>query len=37
MSYKYKAKIDDFDTNKVDEMNIINNDYDVISNIDAVS
>ena len=32
-----KAKIDDSDTEEVDEMNIINNDYDVVSDIDAVS
>ena len=32
-----KAKIDDPDKEEVDEMNIINDDYDVVSNIDAVS
>ena len=32
-----KAKVDDSDTEEVDEINIINNDYDLISNIDAVS
>ena len=37
MSYKYKSKIDDSDTAKVDEMNIINSDYNVVSDIDAVS
>ena len=34
MPNKYKEKIDDFDTDEVDEMNTINNDYDVVSNID---
>ena len=29
-------KIDDSDTDEVDQMNIINNDYDVVSNIDVV-
>ena len=37
MSYKYKVKIDDSDTEEVDEMNVINNDNDVVSDIDAVS
>ena len=32
-----KAKIDESDTEEVDKMNIINNDYDVVSDIDAVS
>ena len=32
-----KAKIDDSNTEEVDEMNIINNDYDAVSDIDAVS
>ena len=31
------AKVDDPDKKEVDEMNIINDDYDVVSNIDAVS
>ena len=31
-----KAKIDDSDTKEVDEMNIINNDSDVVSDIDVV-
>ena len=31
------AKVDDPDKEEVDEMNIINDDYDVVSNIDAVS
>ena len=30
-------KVDDSDKEEVDEMNIINDDYDVVSNIDAVS
>ena len=29
--------MNDSDTEKVDEMNIINNDYDVVSDTDAVS
>ena len=29
-------KIDDSDTEEVDEMNTINNDYDVVSDIDVV-
>ena len=29
-------KIDDSDTEEADEMNIINNDYDVVSDIDIV-
>ena len=37
MSYKYKSEIDDSDKEEADEMNIINNDYDVVSDIDAVS
>ena len=37
MSYKYKSENDDSDTEEVDKMNIINNDYDVVSDIDAVS
>ena len=32
-----KAKIDYSDTEEVNEMNIINNDCDVISDIDAMS
>ena len=31
-----KAKIDDSDKEEVDEMNITNNDYDVVSDIDVV-
>ena len=37
MSNKYKSEIDDSDTEKADELNIVNNDYDVVSDIDAVS
>ena len=29
-------KIDDSDTEEVDEMNIINNDYNVVSDVDVV-
>ena len=36
MSNKYESKIDDSDTEEVDEMNIINNDYDTVSDIDVV-
>ena len=32
-----KRKLMISDTEEVDEMNIINNDYDVVSDIDAVS
>ena len=32
-----KVKIDDSDTEEVDKMNIINIDFDVINDIDAVS
>ena len=35
MSNKYR--IDDSDTEEVNEMNIINNDYGVVSDIDAAS
>ena len=37
MSNKYKAKIYHSGTEEVDEMSIINNDYDVVSDIDVVS
>ena len=37
MSDKYNSEADDPDKEEVDEMNIINDDYDVVSNIDAMS
>ena len=36
MSNKYESEIDDSDTDEEDEMNIINNDYDAVSDIDVV-
>ena len=36
MSNKYESENHDSDTEEADEMNIINKDYDVVSNIDVV-